>query len=101
MNRFPRRFHKTAGVTAIATALLTPAPAAAAQGYVVTLAPAGGTTCAETIQAVSSTYSIAPKHTYTDALCGFSAPIAKRTVEPLRLDPRVTSVELDSAAGGF
>ena len=101
MNRFPRRFQRTAGATAITAALLTPATASAAQGYVVTLAPAGDSTCAATIQAVSSAYSVTPKHTYTNALCGFSASISKRTVEQLRLDPRVASVEPDAAAGSF
>ena len=98
MNRFPRRFQKTAGATALAAALLAPATAGAAQNYVVTLAPAGEATCGATIQAVSSAYSLTPRYSYTSAFCGFSASIPKRTVEQLRLDSRVASVDQDTAA---
>ena len=101
MNRFPRRFHSAAGAAAMATALLVPATASASQSYIVTLAPATGVTCESTIQAVSSAYTLTPKYTYTSALCGFSASIPKRTVEQLRLDSRVTSVEPDGTASSF
>lgn len=101
MNRFPRRLHKTAGVAAMATVLLVPASASASQGYVVTLAPAANSTCEATIQAVTAAYSIAPKHVYTSALCGFSASISKRTVEQLRLDSRVKSVDPDGTTSSF
>ncbi len=95
---------RTSGVRAslcaagIMTALAAPSPAAASQSYVVTLkAPGAGTTCEQTIVDVSKQYAISPKHTYTSALCGFSASISKRTVDSLKLDPRVEAVTADGS----
>ena len=101
MHRFTRRFSQTAGTAALAAAILAPASASAAQNYVVTLAPPAGVTCEATIQAVAATHSLTPKYTYTSALCGFSASVPKRTVESLRVDFRVSSVELDGSASSF
>lgn len=98
MNRVStRRFRRTAGATVMAAALLSPATAQAAQDYIVTLQPAAGISCETTIQDVSLAYAIAPRTTYTSSLCGFSASLAKRTVEQLRSDPRVKSVNADGA----
>lgn len=101
MNRFPGRFRGTAAAAAMVSALLMPAAANASQDYVVMLSPTADHTCAATIEAVSAAYSLAPKYTYTSAICGFSASISKRTVEQVRLDSRVTSVEVDQTAGKF
>jgi hypothetical protein len=103
MHRFKtRRFHRAAGVTALAAAaLMAPASAHAAQDYIVTLQPATGVTCDTTIRDVSIAYSIAPKYTYTASLCGFSASLAKRTVEQLLLDSRVKSVTQDGSVSTY
>lgn len=101
MNRFAPHFYKTAGAVAVVTALLAPASASAGQSYIVTVAPPADSSCAATIQAVTTAYSLVPQHSYTSAFCGFSASIPKRTVEPLRADPRVTSVQPDGSTSSF
>lgn len=96
-----RRFRRTAGATALALALVGPGTAHAAQDYVVSLSPPVGVTCEATIAAVSYDYAISPKTTYTSSLCGFSASLAKRTVEAMKADPRVRSVTADGVYAAY
>jgi hypothetical protein len=92
----PRRFRTTLGAAALLAGFAAPATAHAGQSYVVTLNPAAETTCERTILDVSVQYGITLKSTYTSSLCGFSAMLSRRTVEELKLDPRVGSVQSDS-----
>jgi Peptidase inhibitor I9 len=91
-------------VAAVVGGLVAPASAAAGQAtYVVTLAPPPGTSCEHTILGVAASNHVVPTLTYTDAICGFSAPLSKTAARQLSADPRVVSVTPDStfsASGG-
>lgn len=101
MKRFtPARLRTTAGATAVVAVLLAPATAHAGQSYVVSLKPTAEQSCEATIVDVTRAYAISPQSTYTNALCGFSASLNKRTAEALRVDPRVSSVTSDGSTSG-
>lgn len=101
MKRFtPARLRSSVGAAVLAAALVAPATAQAAQDYVVTLKPAADRTCETTILDVTREYSISPRSTYTNSLCGFAASINKRTADALRLDPRVSSMSSDGSTSG-
>jgi len=101
MKRFtPARLRVTVGATAVAAVMMAPAAAHAGQDYVVSLKPAAEQTCADTLAGVTRDYSISPRSTYTSSLCGFSASLSRRTVDALRLDPRVGAVSSDGYTSG-
>jgi len=81
--------------TALATVAVGVPAAQAASGYVVTVTPAGSTTCAETVASVATSYAITPTATYTSTTCGFAASLTKPQVRSLQTDARITSVQFD------
>ena len=90
------RFMALSAGLAVTAGVSLPAAAAAGQSHVVTLnPPAEGTTCEQTIFDVTAHYAISPRSVYTSSLCGFTATLPKKTVDSLRLDPRVRSVTAD------
>ena len=82
-------------VTALATLAVGVPAAQAATDYVVTVTPAGGTTCAQTVASVTTAYAITPAATYTSTTCGFAASLTRPQVRSLQADPRVASLQFD------
>ena len=92
-----RLLPKSLAVASVVTALAAPAPALAAQSYVVTLAPGAGTTCERTILDVTVTHHLAATAVYTETTCGFATQMSTSKARSVALDPRVVRVTPDGS----
>jgi hypothetical protein len=91
-------------IVAVATTLIAlalPASALADQpNHVVVLNVTPEVTCERLVLDVTMTYSIVADVIYTDALCGFAAPLSSRKARDVASDPRVQSVTEESRYTG-
>lgn len=94
----PRRLRAALGAAAVLAALAVPATASASQDHVVTLKASSD--CAQLIRDVTADYGITPTMVYQSALCGFAAPLSKRTERALVEDPRVDYITGDDTVAG-